>query len=110
MLGWAAATQSHALQGARARGKSVSLFFLIVGLLLPWAAASNHPALTAPLTDAERQQMVQDFVDFAKFTTESADSSPEDKVPSTEGQREFSKMLSQRLPWPRVEVGLNFGT
>ncbi|MDB4339435.1 hypothetical protein N9995_00375 [bacterium] len=71
------------------------------------AACSSRaapPALTAPLSDAERERLVADFVMFAATDSESADGTPPDSIPSTESQRDFSMALSKLLPWPRVEV------
>ena len=74
-------------------------------LLLTATVSSAAPSvLTAPLSELEREQMVQDFVDFVSFCTESSDATPPDLIPSTHSQREFAVMLSQRLPWPHVEV------
>jgi tripeptide aminopeptidase len=58
---------------------------------------SDSAALTAPLTTAEREQLVLDFCDFARWDTESRDEAPPERVPSTEGQREFNNMLRERL-------------
>lgn len=78
---------------------------VLVGLVMLSAAVSaEQPALTAPLTSAERDQLVEDFVDFARFMTESSDSAAGVKIPSTEGQLDFTRMLSKRLQWPNVEV------
>ena len=79
---------------------------LLAALLIILAAAQADAAaaLTAPLTVAEREAMVQDFVAFVKVFTESAEGGKEDKIPSTDGQRDMSVMLSKWLPWPRAEV------
>ncbi len=78
---------------------------VLVGLvMLSTSVSAEQSALTAPLTIAERDQLVEDFVDFAKFMTESSDSAAGVKIPSTEGQLEFTRMLSKRLQWPNVEV------
>ena len=61
------------------------------------AATSDSAALTAPLTAAEREQLVRDFCDFARWDTESRDETPPERVPSTEGQRELNKMISERM-------------
>jgi tripeptide aminopeptidase len=67
------------------------------------AATSDSAALTAPLTAAEREQLVRDFCDFARWDTESRDEAPPERVPSTEGQRELNKMISERLKGLRVQ-------
>ena len=71
------------------------------------AAGGGHDgtsALTAPLTAAEREQLVRDFCDFVQVMTESEDAAPPDRVPSTEGQRDFNNMIRGRLQWPHVVV------
>lgn len=68
------------------------------------SSCAAPPALTAPLSHAEREKLVADFVEFVATDTESEDGSPHDLIPSTESQRDFSVALSKRLPWPRVEV------
>ena len=78
--------------------------FMFVALVLLTVVEAGNSKLTAPLTTMEKDQMVQDFVDFCRFNTESDEEAPIDKIPSTASQREFAVMLSKTLQWPQVEV------
>ena len=78
--------------------------FICVALVLLTVVQAENSKLTAPLTAMEKEQMVQDFVDFCRFNTESDEGAPIDKIPSTASQREFTVMLSKTLQWPQVEV------